>query len=82
MRLLKKLSQKQTLPIDSNPYEMAKDWVYERYQIQEVMASRWQLAFWLQLFFSAGLIILLFALLPLKTWEPIIIHRNNQSGEV
>ncbi len=65
-----------------DPYEAAQHWAYDRYQIHEVIANRWQLAFWLQLFFSAGLVVLVLALLPLKTWEPIIIHRNNQTSEV
>lgn len=63
-------------------YDLVQDWAYERYFNQLVTANRWQLAFWLQLSICLILGMLIFALLPLKTWEPIIVHRNSQTGEI
>lgn len=65
-----------------DPYAVAEDWYFDRYQIQQVIANRWQLAFWLQLAFSGALIIGILCLLPLKSWEPIVIQRNSITGEV
>lgn len=67
---------------ESDYFEEAKDWAYERYQIQEVMANRWQLAFWLAMIVSMLLLAGYFFLLPLKSWEPIVINHNAQTGEV
>ena len=63
-------------------FEDAKSWAYDRYQIQEVMANRWQLAFWLSMGFSLLLIVAYVLLFPLKTWDPIVVNRNTQTGEV
>jgi type IV secretory pathway component VirB8 len=63
-------------------FQEATSWNYERYQIQQVISNRWQLAFWIQLFFGLCLVFLIVALLPLKTWEPIVVYRNEQTGEV
>ena len=72
-----------TNSMDDTPYfEDAKSWSYERYQIQEVMANRWQLAFWSLLALSGLLVVVLILLFPLKRWEPIVIQRNEQTGEV
>src|SRR5258708_412824 len=60
----------------------ANDWAYDQYHSQVVMANRWQLAFWLQTGVALLLIASLIALLPLKTWDPIVVHRNTQTGEV
>lgn len=63
-------------------FEEAQGWSEQRYQIQEVISNRWQLAFWLMIGFSLLLLIFLTLLLPLKSWEPIVIYRNTQTGEV
>ncbi len=60
----------------------AKDWAYERFQMQEVMANRWQLAFWCMLICCLLLVVAIFVILPLKSWEPIVIRRNTITGEV
>ena len=62
-------------------FESARDWATERYHTQKVMANRWQLAFWVQLAFSVVLVIALMMMLPLKTWEPLIIEHDLQTGE-
>lgn len=66
----------------SDYFTAAKHWYYDRYQIQQVIANRWQLAFWLQLGLSISLLLFLMMLLPLKSWEPIVIQRNTLTGEV
>lgn len=58
------------------------DWAYDQYHSQVVTARRWQLAFWVQ---TGGVVLMAVAmtcLFPLKTWDPIVIHRNTQTGEV
>ncbi len=66
----------------SHYFESAKDWAYERYEMQSVMANRWQLAFWVTMGFSILLLVMLMMLFPLKSWEPIIVQKNTQTGEV
>lgn len=68
--------------LESDYFADAKDWAYERYKIQEVMANRWQLAFWVAMGFGVLLVVLLVMLLPLKSWQPIVIRHNTQTGEV
>ena len=63
-------------------FEEAKSWAYERYQMQEVIANRWQFAFWGMMIFSVLLLVMLIMLFPLKSWEPIVVQRNTQTGEV
>lgn len=72
-------SQKNKLEKDK---PITQDWFYDRYQIQEVMANRWQLAFWIQLVLSLFLVASIVFLLPLKSWEPIVIERDIRTGEV
>lgn len=62
-------------------FEQARDWATERYHTQKVMANRWQLAFWVQLGFSVMLVVALIMMLPLKTWEPLIIEHDLRTGE-
>lgn len=87
-RVKRNVKQAVTMPTpgikkpDGNYFENAKDWAYERYQIQEVMANRWQLAFWLSMIFSVLLLVVYVMLFPLKTWDPIVVNRNTQTGEV
>ena len=66
----------------TNAYASAQDWAYDRYHSQAVIADRWQLAFWIQLILSLILAIAIIIILPLKSWEPIVIQRNTQTGEV
>lgn len=63
-------------------FEQARDWATDRYQLQTVASNRWQLAFWLQLAFSLILALCLLMVFPLKSWEPLIIERDLQTGEI
>ncbi len=78
----KQISSNHTNNRADPPDQVAKDWFYDRYQMQEVLANRWQLAFWIQLILSLLLVFFLIILLPLKSWEPIVIERDTQTGEV
>lgn len=81
---LKQLNKKNntTSPTKKTSYfEEACDWATERYHTQKVMANRWQLAFWVQLGFSVVLVVSLMVMLPLKTWEPLIVEHDLRTGE-
>lgn len=65
-----------------NYYEASHDWAVEKTENLTVMLNRWQLAFWgilVVLLFSLGAI---FAMMPLKTVEAVIIQKDLQTGEV
>ena len=73
--------QKELKAEGSDYFKMADTWFYERYSAQLVTAYRWQLAFWVQLVLSVALVIGLSSVLPLKTWEPIVIEKDLRTGE-
>lgn len=77
----KKTNNESKQPQKTSYFETAHDWATERYHTQKVMANRWQLAFWVQLGFSVVLVVSLMMLLPLKTWEPLIVEHDLRTGE-
>lgn len=79
---MKKNKKTLNQPESKSYFEEANDWATERYHMQSLSTHRWQLAFWCQLGFSMVLALSLLCLMPLKSWEPLIIERNLQTGEI
>lgn len=66
----------------NNYFDEARAWGVERYQRQTVHLHRWQWAFWLTLGLACLLGLSLLCLLPLKSWEPLVIEHNVETGEI
>ncbi len=91
MRLLNKLMLKLTSrmseknrnsPQDSAYFEEARNWHYDKYAQAYVRGNCYQLAFYIQTGCLILTLIILVILLPLKTLVPIVIHKNEKTGEV
>lgn len=68
--------------LNSEYFEMGKDWFYDRYEASQVQANRWFLAFIGASCAVVALTICLTVLLPLKTLVPLVVHQNKETGEV
>ena len=70
-------------PSENHAYfEAAKDWHYDKYAQAYVRGNRYQFAFYIQTGCLILALLTLVMLLPLKTLVPIVIHKNEKTGEV
>lgn len=67
--------------LEKEYFAVGQDWYFDQYESAKVAAARWFVAFLASMVLLGIAMVAFTILLPLKTIEPIIIHRNTVTNE-
>lgn len=63
-------------------FDAAQTWADEQYHYYRLWSTRWQCAFWASIVAVVLLACAIMVMMPLKSWEPIVVQQNLQTGEI
>jgi type IV secretion system protein VirB8 len=63
-------------------FKAGRDWYVERYESAHIQSNRWFVAFLSMSILAIVLTAAIIILVPLKTYIPLVIHQNTQTGEL
>lgn len=79
---MKSIQSKKQSAEKAGYFDIAQTWADEKYHYYRLWSARWQCAFWVALVAVLSLSIAIMVMMPLKSWEPIVVQKNVQTGEV